>query len=804
DDFTGRGRELEQFDAKLKSYREKPVWFLEGVGGVGKSELLKTFRQVARQRSLPCAYVDLSADSCLSEAGLLNEITKELGETDFPSFRQVYRRIEKLEKAEKTAADFAEGVLDAGKLVPKGGAVAGYLKDKVTGSFRGADVEVLGDRSNRLFDAFTGDLERYAHEEGRRAPVILMFDTYEQASVVQDDVIRHLALFCDRRCKRVLFIIAGRDKPEWEDFDSALIDDQGLDNLPEAEEYLDKRGITDPALRERILKLTKCFPFFLRMACDIVDAMIETGQTPTIEEFPEREFTSRQVADFLVKRLIERLPKGTERLESAIKILGIPRWFDEAIFAALQGAKVTDVGPDWRALEKTCLLLPTEHSARYRYHDCVRDAILSWWKGLEEEISYHKLLAEYHGRNKSEFCHVRERLYHEMAYQPALAIRGFVEVWDTCLALRETGNLALLLGDMPEYIIDGSKLVGWESADLHFDFGYALSTYPTKRPSVLLAAIGEYELALEFWDEQEFPRDWAKTQGNLGAAYLELTTGDRPGNLRKAIAYYEACVRFYTKQAFPREWAMMQNNLGEACRELSAIDKTVDVGEATGRFEAALTIFDVRTTPWEWALVQNNLGNAYSDLPAGDRGENLKQAIGCFEAALRVYTEKDFPRQWAMTQNNLGSAYSQLNRVHPGKNGEEAIRRYHASLRTYSREAFPREWATTHSNLGVAYSELATGNEIDNLMTAVSHYVLALETRTEAEYPEDWAATCYSLGRALLQIRSLGGPRESVVTALPLIDCAVRGYRIIGKHAMADQLERFAKRVQHLLDSEHS
>ena len=856
DDFTGRGSELQQFDAKLKSYREKPVWFLEGVGGVGKSELLKTFRQVCRERSLPCAYLDLSADSCLSEAGLLNEIAKELGPTDFPYFRKVYDSLEKLEKAQRTITDLAEGVMKTGSLgasvTPVGGAVD-HLKQRVGGWMGRKEAELLADSSERLFATFTSDLNRYASEEGRELPVVLMLDTYEQASPVQQDVIRHLALFCDYGCKRVLFIVAGRDKPEWEDFDPSLIDGQGLDDLPEgeAEEYLNKRRITDQSLRERILRLTKCFPFFLRMACDIVDAMKESGQTPTADEFPMGEFTRRQVADFLVKRLIERLPKGTERLESAIKILGIPRWFDEAVFAALQGAKASDVGSDWRALETTCLVQPTEHPGRYKYYDCVRDAILSWWKGSEDEAAgHHKILAGYHGKDQADFTHVREWLYHRMAYEPIAATKELANLCRLCLAAVNTTDLALLLSDIPEYPVDYASLAQPDIARVHFSFGYAYNVYPTKRFPTVRAAINEYQSALTFYSEKDFPQNWAMTQNNLGNAYWDLPTGDRGENLRKAIECYEAALRVYTEKDSPQDWSATQNNLGTVYAELPTGDrgenlrKAIECYEAALRvrtekdfpqywatnqnnlgtvyadlptgdrgenlrkaiecFEAALRVRTEKDLPQGWAATQNNLGIAHRTLPTGDRGENLKKAIECYEAALRVYTEKDLPQGWAATQNNLGIAHRTLPTGDRGENLKKAIECYEAALRVYTEKDFPQDWAMTQNNLGNAYSDLPTGDRGENLKKAIECFEAALRVRTEKDFPQDWAMTSFNIGLAWLEVDKAKHSRKSLEIALSLFNAAARGYRTVGNDPEAEESEDMARRVRNLLDGKES
>ena len=43
-----------------------------------------------------------------------------------------------------------------------------------------------------------------------------------------------------------------------------------------------------------------------------------------------------------------------------------------------------------------------------------------------------------------------------------------------------------------------------------------------------------------------FPVDWARTQSNLGNAYLELPTDDQEANKAKAIVCYKAAARGYS------------------------------------------------------------------------------------------------------------------------------------------------------------------------------------------------------------------------------------------------------------------
>ena len=62
-----------------------------------------------------------------------------------------------------------------------------------------------------------------------------------------------------------------------------------------------------------------------------------------------------------------------------------------------------------------------------------------------------------------------------------------------------------------------------------------------------------YNLALEFYSEQDTPREWADLKFRLGESYVSLAQVDI-GNARKnAISAFQDALRVYTDDAFPNE-----------------------------------------------------------------------------------------------------------------------------------------------------------------------------------------------------------------------------------------------------------
>ena len=55
--------------------------------------------------------------------------------------------------------------------------------------------------------------------------------------------------------------------------------------------------------------------------------------------------------------------------------------------------------------------------------------------------------------------------------------------------------------------------------------------------------------------------DWARTQNNLGNAYLDRIVGDRQDNLEQAIACFIRGQEVYTQESYPAYWEIISNNL---------------------------------------------------------------------------------------------------------------------------------------------------------------------------------------------------------------------------------------------------
>ncbi len=189
-----------------------------------------------------------------------------------------------------------------------------------------------------------------------------------------------------------------------------------------------------------------------------------------------------------------------------------------------------------------------------------------------------------------------------------------------------------------------------EYASVQNNLGLAFSELPTGDPEAnLQQAIACYEEALRVWTAETAPNEYASVQTNLASAYALLqgfgwhSTDYRAANLQRAIACYEEALRFRTAEAAPMDYARTQYNLGGAYLLAMTGDPEANLRRAIACYEEALRFRTAEADPHAYADAQNGLAHAYAELTTGDRAANLEHAIACYIEALRFRTLETAP-----------------------------------------------------------------------------------------------------------------------------------------------------------------
>lgn len=226
--FTDVDHLQNTFRAALKAETlPKRLLVIHGVGGVGKSSLLRMFRLHAKRASIPVALA--SGDQAKSVVDVLSDWAADLTKDGvaLPTFTKTVERyraiqakveqqagqqaIEKFGKAAvKTMAETAASTIPG--LGPVVGRLAGVgaeaLVDWLHGFLTKPDIDLLLDPAQAMTDDFLADVAQVAPNKR----LVLMLDTFEQMTVLEEWV-RDVA---QRLHPNVLLVIAGRAVPHWD------------------------------------------------------------------------------------------------------------------------------------------------------------------------------------------------------------------------------------------------------------------------------------------------------------------------------------------------------------------------------------------------------------------------------------------------------------------------------------------------------------------------------------------------------------------------------------------------------------
>ncbi len=351
--FVGRRAQLSLFVENLARdplSEGDPAEFLfhvRGVGGVGKSTLLRQWREAAQRAGAVTAVVDENDVHGVTQA--LSEVVRQLAEEagplkGFDRAAEQFRRDQEAaaESAPAEGAGAAEGgaslssrlvtqaTLGVVSMVPGVSAftamanpeAAAQVLDRLRADAgargrrgRGGDVAAL----NR---AFVAELDRLC---GRYRWVVLFFDTWEQTSRYLDEWLRDLLQDTFGPLPaNVLVVLAGRDElaeRAWAPLRD-LATDVPLEVFTEAETraLLAARGVTEPEAVQAIVQLSMGLPLLVEL-CALT--------RPTTAEVVDR---GGDAVDAAVKRFVQWI--GDPWQQEAVLACALPPQLNEDVFAA--------------------------------------------------------------------------------------------------------------------------------------------------------------------------------------------------------------------------------------------------------------------------------------------------------------------------------------------------------------------------------------------------------------------------------------------------------------------------------------
>ena len=443
--FTDRTDQKERFRQALNAREGEhvPVIAWYGVGGAGKSSLVRKLRELLRTEhpDVPHALWDFNSgfDPEKALTGLRNELaawSRNLPGDDFtfPRFDLAQAVLaEKMGEAPlQGGTGTVGGAMEAlgelipipilnilvGRLAAQGGEKLVNHVPRLRKWLEGAGGREVAkwrlmapqELSDRLVWAFASDLAELLDEHkvrpGRARRAVVFLDAYERLFAgmeggdavqaqyrdvwVQKELVPHLW------AAGVQVVIAGRDRLRWEatGFDSADLEQHLLGGISneDADAYLTELGIEAGELRDAILDASReseegvhAFHYGL-----CIDIWRENEGRIEPERF--RELASAGDKDHkLTLRFLVSLP-AEGGWQSLVRGLSLPRWFDRESLCAVQGGlKLSqDLASDeaWRRLCGFSFVEEAEGvPGRYRMHSVMRGVLRGEIEAKERELA---------------------------------------------------------------------------------------------------------------------------------------------------------------------------------------------------------------------------------------------------------------------------------------------------------------------------------------------------------------------------------------------------------------------------------
>lgn len=482
----------------------KRLLVMHGLGGVGKSSLLRMFRLHCKSMHIPVALasgeeansaVDVLAnwaDDLRAEGIKLPIFTKTI-----EHYRAIQAKVdEQVRKAQdgrskaldivgKAGSKTAEAVSGAiagaaiGSIIPGigtaagsalGGALGGMgaeaLMDWLNGFLKKPDIDLFLDAAKRLTNDFLNDLAQAAPKHR----LVLMLDTYEQMSAV-DDWTRDLA---QRVPPNVLLVIAGREMVNWDRQWPGWMAQAEVHPLepmtPDVMRELVRNyyatqvgGEPDPTQVEKIIHFAHGLPM-------AVTAAVRLWVKYRVKEFEEVEAGA---LDELVRRLREGVP---QEMIPVLEAAAAVRYFNKEILrAVMQPPEGSESAKGLSAAYEELRRFPFVKSSRegaqpvLRLHDSVREFIDRSLQvdDPERHRELHERAAAYFEKHlekasgeESERLGL-ERLYHRIRTDERAGIQLFQEMAEELVRYQLVNRLRALLNDANTYPLEQKNSLLW-------------------------------------------------------------------------------------------------------------------------------------------------------------------------------------------------------------------------------------------------------------------------------------------------------------------------------------------------------
>lgn len=680
--FTDAEYARQVFEDLIKSAAlSKRLLVIHGMGGVGKSTLLKMYRLSCYRNCIPVALVD--AEVPISSIDVLVNWSDDLSRMGiklqtFGRMLKRYRDLqskvdEKSKKANETIRTAAEKMSKAAvktvvemaaSTIPVIGPVAAALGGKgaeaavdwLRGFLKKPDLEFYLDPQEQLNKNFMVDLNRTA----KHHRIVLILDTYEQM-VTLDNWLRELT---QRLPENVLLVIAGRTIPSWDRNWPGWMGQAKIVALKEMtsdeQHTLVNRYYAyisgskpDPKQVKAILEFSRGLPI---AATTVVQLWVKYG----VEDF--HTVKSQVVAD-LVDRLLEGVP--TE-IRPAFETAAVLRYFNaDSLQALIDSCEIDEL---YSELKRWPFITPRKNC--FAMHDTMREMIneaLSIRSPLRFR-ALHERAVLYYGTRRIEITGSEkesatlEMLYHQLHHDENKGAFLLEKLFEEADRLWKKDLQQKLLKEASQYDFKEAKnlylqqylqtqmMKDWAERERIYKELLSKDINDTIRPTVLRSLSEALSFQGKSEEASEYLQRALEICERLGdpivTAWIRLDLSWRIKDLNESLNHTILALKAFREVGNEYGIAMGEFEMGyiyinrwQANEARQAFTRSMTLQEGLGNLHSA-------------AMAMERIGQTY--LIEGD----FLQAIASKEKALMIF--EDLQDEWsvAWTLDELATCYS--------------------------------------------------------------------------------------------------------------------------------------------------
>ncbi len=385
----------------IKNYDDVSIINYYGFGGIGKSGLIRELQKELNEKENNPYYLFYDFGLCQDVYSIIRTIRKDLIERynfNFPkldiALHCYSKKIgDKLDKEEKKSIIESSRIMsmiaDSTSAIPQLSAAVSLFKaadsgiawvrnkldKKYSQEVSKLDAESAENILNSLPSYFAQDME--INLEKIDKPFVIFLDTYEKlVDTIGNDAkanVKDLWLRdrngLVRKLPNSLWVISGREKLNWEKYDSnwsEAIESHLLEDLSlnDTKAFLTNAGIEDEKIKEELYKLTHGTPVYLDICVNTLEVLKNNNEEITIDKFGAN-------TEELLERFIRYMDNQTREITHLLCFMNI--WTDSLISDV--GAKIIPSFSSiiYESLKKSSFIM--RKNDMYYVHNTVRSVI---------------------------------------------------------------------------------------------------------------------------------------------------------------------------------------------------------------------------------------------------------------------------------------------------------------------------------------------------------------------------------------------------------------------------------------------